>query len=105
MNIIAESVLSDRRTTSAGIDPITADVVRYKLEGIANEMQATVLRSSFSVIVKEGMDASSSLFTLQGETIAQGMAIPIHLSTLIPIVKSIIEAFPVSQMREGDLYS
>ncbi len=105
MNAMVESFLSDRRTASAGIDPITADVVRYKLEGIANEMQATVLRSSFSVIVKEGMDASSSLFTLNGETIAQGMAIPIHLSTLIPIVTTILKTFPVAQMREGDLYT
>ena len=43
-------------------DPITAEVVRNKLEGIANEMQSTLFRSSFSPIVKEGLDASASLF-------------------------------------------
>ena len=30
------------------LDPITVEVVRNKLEGIANEMQQTLLRSSFS---------------------------------------------------------
>ena len=32
------------------LDPITVEVVRNKLEGIANEMQQTLLRSSFSPI-------------------------------------------------------
>ena len=49
----------------SGLDPITVEVVRHKLEGIANEMQQTLLRSSFSPIVKEGLDASASLFTLR----------------------------------------
>jgi hypothetical protein len=43
-------------------DPITVEVVRNKLDGIANEMQLTLLKSSFSPIVKEGLDASASLF-------------------------------------------
>ena len=55
----------------AKLDPITVEVVRHKLEGIANEMESTLLRSSFSPIVKEGMDASASLFTMRGEALAQ----------------------------------
>ncbi|MBM3572328.1 MAG: hydantoinase B/oxoprolinase family protein, partial [Alphaproteobacteria bacterium] len=38
-----------------GLDPITVEVVRHKLDGIANEMESTLLRSSFSPIVKEGL--------------------------------------------------
>jgi N-methylhydantoinase B len=86
------------------LDPITVEVVRNKLEGIANEMQQTLLRSSFSPIVKEGLDASSSLFTIRGETLAQAIAIPIHLATLIPIVKKMLEVYPLATMREGDVY-
>ena len=86
------------------LDPITVEVVRNKLEGIANEMQQTLLRSSFSPIVKEGLDASSSLFTINGETLAQAIAIPIHLATLIPVVHKIIETFPIATMQEGDVY-
>ena len=51
-------------------DPITIEVTRHKLEGIANEMQSTLLRSSFSPIVKEGLDASAGLFTADGQTLA-----------------------------------
>ena len=85
-------------------DPITPEVVRNKLDGIANEMQSTLVRSSFSPIVKEGLDAFASLFTLEGETLAQAAAIPIHLATLIPVVRTMIEKFPVGTAREGDIY-
>ena len=86
------------------LDPVTVEVVRHRLEGIANEMELTLLKSSFSPIVKEGLDASASLFTLQGETLAQAVAIPIHLATLIPCIARILAEFPIETMREGDLY-
>ena len=91
-------------TMNPAADPITLEVVRNKLDGIANEMQSTLVRSSFSPIVKEGLDASASLFTLEGETLAQATAIPIHLATLIPVVRTVIGKFPVRTMREGDIY-
>jgi N-methylhydantoinase B len=86
------------------LDPVIVEVVRNKLDGIANEMELTLLKSSCSPIVKEGLDASASLFTLQGETLAQAVAIPIHLATLIPCVARILAEFPLETMREGDLY-
>jgi len=90
--------------TGAALDPITLEVVRNKLDGIANEMESTLLRSSFSPIVREGLDASASLFTVNGETLAQAIAIPAHLAMLIPIVRKFIETFPPSTAREGDIY-
>ena len=91
-------------TCHSTLDPVTVEVVRNKLDGIANEMELTLLKSSFSPIVKEGLDASASLFTLQGETLAQAIAIPIHLATLIPCVKRILAEFPLETMRDGDVY-
>ena len=92
------------QTEEVSIDPITLEVIRNKLEGIANEMQSTLLRSSFSTVVKEGLDASASLFTIEGETLAQAVAIPIHLATLIPIIETFLEKYPAPTMKEGDLY-
>ena len=89
---------------TSALDPVTVEVVRNKLDGIANEMELTLLKSSCSPIVKEGLDASASLFTLQGETLAQAVAIPIHLATLIPCIARILAEFPLETMREGDLY-
>ena len=96
------------RTTRAAIqdrfDPVTLEVLRHRLDKIAEEMQATLLKSSCSPIVKEGLDASASLFTLDGTTLAQACAIAIHLGTLIPAVAEIVRTFPVEQMRDGDIY-
>ena len=85
-------------------DPITTEVVRNKLDGIANEMQSTLLRSSFSPIVKEGLDASASLFTVGGETLSQALAVPIHLATLIPVVGALLKEYPLSEAKDGDIY-
>jgi N-methylhydantoinase B/oxoprolinase/acetone carboxylase alpha subunit len=94
----------DARTTATAIDPITLEVVRNKLDGIANEMQLTLLRSSFSPIVKEGMDCSAALFTADGTTLAQATAIPIHLATMIPALAAVLETFPITGMAKGDVY-
>ncbi|HKF72317.1 MAG TPA: hydantoinase B/oxoprolinase family protein [Stellaceae bacterium] len=92
------------RSDEPALDPITVEVVRHKLDGIANEMQSTLLRSSFSPIVKEGLDASASLFTPDGTTLAQSCSIPIHLATLIPAVAEVLKTYPLDTMAEGDAY-
>ena len=86
------------------LDPITLEVVRNKLEGIANEMQMTLLHSAFSPIVKEGMDCSAAIFTADGQTIAQATAIPIHLATMIPALQAVMQKYPVAGMSPGDVY-
>ena len=90
--------------TPPTLDPVTVEVVRNKLDGIADEMEATLLRSSFSPVVKEGLDTSASLFTTTGETLAQACAIPIHLSALIPMVQAILRRYPVETMVAGDVF-
>ena len=66
------------------IDPITLEVIRHRLQSIADEMEMTLLKSSYSSVIKEGLDASTAIFDINGDTIAQGNSIPIHLGSLIP---------------------
>lgn len=91
-------------TVASDFDPVTLEVIRHRLDTIAEEMETVLLKSSCSPLVKEGLDASASLFTPEGVTLAQACAIPIHLGTLIPAVGTIVERFPVAQMRDGDVY-
>lgn len=86
------------------IDPITLEVVRNRLDVIAEEMQEALLRSAFSTIVREGQDASAALFDPHGEVIAQACANPAHHGMLIPAVKRIVEVFPPSSMRDGEAF-
>lgn len=86
------------------VDPITLEVLQNCFDVIADEMELTLLRTSFSPIVKEAQDASAALFTTKGDVIAQAAAIPIHLGCLVPAVKRLIEVFPVETMEDGDAY-
>jgi N-methylhydantoinase B len=89
--------------SSRGLDPITLEVVRNKLDDIADEMEITLLKSSHSAIVKEALDASSAIFDIKGQQVAQAAAAPIHLGMIIPAVQKFIEVFPPDTMREGDV--
>jgi N-methylhydantoinase B len=85
-------------------DLITLEVLRNKFDVIADEMEITLLKSAYSSIVKEGLDASAALFTTGGETIAQAASIPIHLGCLVPAVQRILQEFSPESMAEGDVY-
>lgn len=91
-------------SVAARPDPITVEVVRNKLDGIAEEMELTLLKSSFSPIVKEGLDASAGMFTADGTAISTACAIPAHLGSLVPAIAQIIQTYPVHTMRDGDAY-
>jgi N-methylhydantoinase B len=91
-------------SASPAIDPVLLEVLRNRLEAIADEMELTLLKSAASPIVKEGLDASAALFTMRGETIAQAAAIPIHLGALQCAAQRIVRAFPPERMRDGDAF-
>lgn len=86
------------------IDAVTQEVIRHKLDAIADEMESTLLQSAYSSIVKEAQDASAAIFDPTGRTIAQSVAIPAHLGMLIPAVETIIETYPPDEMDSGDVY-
>ena len=86
------------------VDPITLEVIRHRLKSIADEMLITLVKSAYSSIVKEGLDASTAIFDTGGDTIAQGNSIPIHLGSLVPAVRAILDRYPQSAMKEGDVY-
>lgn len=91
-------------TSVGGLDPVTLEVLRYRLEGIAEEMQAVLIRTAFSPIVREGMDASAALFLADGRSLAQSSSIPLHLGALIPCIRAVLDAFPAERMEAGDVY-
>ena len=84
-----------------GMDLITLEVLRHKFDVIADEMEIALLKSAYSSIVKEGMDASSALCTTGGETIAQAASMPMHLGSLVPAVQRILQEFPAQTMGRG----
>jgi len=85
-------------------DPILLEVVNNALKGIAEQMSVTMVRSSYSTIVKEMKDCSSAIFDSKGRLLAEGANIPIHLNCLGPCLNTILtKYYSEYDLHPGDL--
>ena len=86
------------------ISPIALEVMRHAFESVAEQMTATITRTSYSAIVKEGKDCSSALFDSRGRLIAEGANVPIHLNCLTPVLETTLtHYFPLASLSPGDV--
>src|ERR1700704_2532921 len=76
------------------MDPLTLEVVRHSLAGIAEEMGATLRRTARSPNITEREDCSCALMTPAGELCAQAEHIPVHLGAMPASVAAALEEFP-----------
>src|ERR1700737_2327152 len=82
------------------MDPLTLEVVRHSLTGIAEGMGATLRRTARSPNITEREDASCALMTPAGEMCGQAEHIPVHLGAMPASVAAALEEFPY--LAEGD---
>ena len=82
------------------IDPIEFEIFKNLFVSIAEEMGVTLCRTSFSPNIKERLDYSCAIYDADGETIAQGDHMPVHLGAMPLSVRAAIEHAP---MEAGDV--
>ena len=85
------------------IDPVTLGVIWGGFVSIAAEMGATLRRTAFSEVVREGMDFSPGIFDEKGRLIAQGDYSPGHLGSMPYAVQSVLQYFPKETLKPGDV--
>src|SRR5688500_9522455 len=85
-------------------DPIAMEVFSNRLLSITEDMDNTLVRSSFSTNIKERRDCSVALFDGAGRLVAQGTQIPLHLGSLAGGVAAVLRACPVEKMHDGDAF-
>ncbi len=85
-------------------DAFTREIVRNKLLAIAEEMGIVLARTSMSPIVYEVLDFACGLADAKGRVIAQDNGLCLFTGTFRPQVESILDKYPVSSMRPGDVY-
>lgn len=66
----------------AQVDPITLEVVRNALAGVAEEAGAALRRTAYSPNIKERVDCSTAVFDARGRMVAQAEHIPVHLGSM-----------------------
>ncbi|WP_277555027.1 hydantoinase B/oxoprolinase family protein [Halobaculum limi] len=86
----------------AGVDSVTLEVIRNGCEAVAEEMNATLVRTGYSPNIKERQDCSTALFDADGEMIAQAETMPVHLGAMPYSVAAAVEAFPPETLSPGD---
>ena len=91
-------------TATTLFDPIAMEVFSNRLLSITEDMNNTLVRSSFSTNIKERRDCSVGLFDGRGQLIAQGTQIPLHLGSLNGGVAAVLKACPVDRIQDGDVF-
>ena len=85
-------------------DPIAMEVFTNRLLAVADEIATSMIRASFSSNIKERKDCSVALFSADGRLIAQASHIPLHLGSLMGSVNAVLDAYPIDDMVEGDVF-
>ena len=73
------------------IDPVELQVLTGALHAICEEMGAVLIRSAHSANIKERRDASTALFTPEGEMVMQAEHIPVHLGAMPAAVAAVLD--------------
>jgi N-methylhydantoinase B/oxoprolinase/acetone carboxylase alpha subunit len=81
-------------------DPIELELFRHLLVSIAEEMGAVLRKTSYSANIKERRDYSCAVYDAQGETVAMGDHMPVHLGAMPLSVRHAMQAF---DLQPGDV--
>ncbi len=91
-----------------GVDKRNAihmQVMWHRLTAVVEEQATALLRTAFSPIVRECGDLSAGVFDPHGRMLAQAVTgTPGHINSMAAAVNHFIRHFPLSTMREGDIY-
>ncbi|AGN01901.1 N-methylhydantoinase B/acetone carboxylase, alpha subunit [Salinarchaeum sp. Harcht-Bsk1] len=96
---------ADEHVDAAGgtdVDPVTLEVLRNAASAVAEEMNATLLRTAYSPNITDRRDCSCAIFDPDGGMIAQAENIPVHLGAMPFSVAAALEEHPPETLEPGD---
>ena len=83
-------------------DPARFEVVKNALYAAAEEMKIVLAKTAYSPLLKVAGDYSCGIFDINGNMVAQGPDLPIHLGSMPDAVRAIVHAFP--NVAPGDVF-
>jgi N-methylhydantoinase B len=81
-------------------DPVRLEIFKSIFHSVAEEMGSVLRRSAFSPNIKERRDYSCAVFDADGEVLAMGDHMPVHLGSMPASVDAAIRAL---ELRPGDV--
>ena len=92
-------------TDAASLDAVTLEILFNALRSVTDETFIALMRSAYSTNIKERRDHSTAICDREGRLIVQAEhSLPIHLASMIGMMKSLREKFPMDEIAEGDLF-
>ena len=85
-------------------DSMSHEVVEHKLQMLAEEGGVRAARSAGNDFMSGRGSCASAIFTREGQLVAQTLAGMQHVSAVEMMMQAVIEKFPPSAMREGDVF-
>lgn len=84
-------------------DPIRFELLRNAVLSISDEMALTVMRTTYSGVLKDNMDFSTAFCDAEGRLVAQGLTLPGHLGSMPTALGAVVERYG-EEMAPGDVY-
>src|SRR3989475_10003265 len=85
------------------LDPVTTSILWSRLLAVVDEAAATLIRTSFSTIVREVHDMTQLLTDDRGQTLAQSaVSTPGFVGTTAGGVRRFLELWPAATWQPGD---
>lgn len=84
-------------------DPITLEVVRNALSSIADEMALVIMRTAYSSIVRDSMDYSTGICDRNGESVAHGLTMALHLGSFPDAMRALTAEYG-DDTKPGDIF-
>ena len=85
------------------IELIRLNVIINALRSISEEMGVTLTRAAYSTNIKDRKDCSCAVYTIDGDMVAQGEFMPIHLGVMPFALKEILKDYPIEELNPGDI--
>lgn len=85
-------------------DPITFELFKNAIFSIADEMALTIVRTSYSGVIKDNMDFSTAFCDAEGKLVAQGLTLPGHLGSIPTALDAVLRRYG-DDMQQGDIFA
>lgn len=84
-------------------DPVLFELFKNAMLSIADEMALTVVRTTYSGVLRDNMDFATSFCDAEGRLVAQGLTLPGHLGSVPTALAAVLDRYG-DAVREGDVF-
>ena len=74
-------------------NPIEFELLRNAVVAIADEMALTIMRTTYSGVLRDNMDFSTAFCDPDGKLVAQGLTLPGHLGSIPTALGAVVDRF------------